>query len=193
MPLRVYSLRFSVTYLYVSHLITTLNVTGRAPALPGSEDCPTRIDCFTRAPACQLLHFSSLIIMQLGALLKLKLRRVLRRGKPKGKVSPIQNAPQINAEEVDAIGRAVGGPQPALHLPNGDNLGLSRLLDLPVELLLQILEILWEPGPFYSSEHPYSLASLRLLVHSLPYSHPYTHLTTQDMQRFVQPRHSSNL
>jgi hypothetical protein len=95
--------------------------------------------------------------MQLGVRLKLKIRRIvhkLRRRKFTGKDIPIQNALHINAEGVDTV-----------HLPNSNDLRPCRLLDLPVELLLHILELLWEPGPFYSSQHPYSLASLRLLVH----------------------------
>jgi hypothetical protein len=52
----------------------------------------------------------------------------------------------MNAGEVDAIEQAVEDPQPALHLPDSEGLGPCRLLDLPVELLLQILELLWEPA-----------------------------------------------
>ena len=106
--------------------------------------------------------------MPLGVRLKLNLRRVvqkLRRRKLPGKDISKQNALQIKAGEGDAVGQAVEGLQPVLQLPNSEELGPCRLLALPVELVLQILELLWEPSPFPSSEHPYSLPSLRLLVH----------------------------
>lgn len=106
--------------------------------------------------------------MPLGVRLKLNIRRIvqkLRRRKLPGKDISIQNALQIKAGGGDAIGRAVEGLQPALHLPNSEDLGPCRLLALPVELILQILELLWEPAPFSSSEQPFSLSSLRLLVH----------------------------
>ena len=106
--------------------------------------------------------------MPLGVRLKLIIRRVvqkLRRRKLAGKGTSIQNALQIKAGDGDAIGRAVEGPQTALQPPNTEDLEPCRLLALPVELLLQILELLWEPGPLNSSQHPYSLPSLRLLVH----------------------------
>ena len=106
--------------------------------------------------------------MPLGVRLKLNIRRVvqkLRRRKLSGKGISIQNALQIKAGEGDAIGQAVEGLQPSLQFPNSEDLGLCRLLALPVELILQILEHLSEPAPFPSSEHQYSLPSLRLLVH----------------------------
>jgi hypothetical protein len=133
--------------------------------------------------------------MTLRVRLKLKIRRVvqkLRRRKLTGKDTSTQNALQMNAGEVDAIEHAVEDPQPALHLPDSEGLGPCRLLDLPVELLLQILEHLWEPSPFYSSEPPHPLPSLRLLVHhhSILISHSPSN---QDMQRIVPPRHSPYL
>ncbi len=106
--------------------------------------------------------------MPLGVRLKLKIRRVvqkLRRRKPTGKDISIQNALQIKAGDGHAIGQAIEGPQTALQLPNSEDLEPCRLLALPVELLLQILELLWEQGSFYLSERPYSLLPLRLLVH----------------------------
>jgi len=106
--------------------------------------------------------------MALRVRLKLKLQRVvqkLRRRKLTERDASIQNTLQMNAGEVDVIEQAVDDPQPALHLPNNEGLGPCRLLDLPVELLLHILELLWEPAPFCSSEPPHPLPSLRLLVH----------------------------
>lgn len=106
--------------------------------------------------------------MPLGVRLKLIIRRVvqkLRRKKLRGKDISVKNALQIKAGDGDAIGQAVERLQTALQLPNTEDLEPCRLLALPVELLLQILELLWEPTPLNSNEHPYSLPSLRLLVH----------------------------
>jgi len=133
--------------------------------------------------------------MALRVRLRLKIHRVvqkLRRRKQTDKKTSIQDALQTNTGDLDATGQAVEDPQPALRLPNSENLGPCRLLDLPVELLLQILEVLWVPGPFYSSEYPNSLSSLRLLVH-----HPSILIlyspSNQVMQRTVPPRHSAYL
>lgn len=129
--------------------------------------------------------------MALRVRLKLKLHHVvqkLRRRKPEGSGTSTQNALQRNAA---AIEQAVDDPQPAFPLPSSEDLGPCRLLGLPVELLLQILELLSEPAPFCSSKPPYPLPSLRLLVHDsifVLYS-PYT----QDMQGIVPPCHSSYL
>src|SRR5258708_3965973 len=100
--------------------------------------------------------------------IRLRLKRLvqkLRRRKGTGKEPSIQNAFQINAGGVAAIGQVFVEPQHALHLSNEEGFGSCRLLDLPVELLLQILELLWESASFRSRKEQYSLPSLRLLVH----------------------------
>ena len=133
--------------------------------------------------------------MALRVRIKLEAHRVvqkLRRRKPTGRDTAIQNALEVNAGKVDTVPRAVEDPQSALHLSNSEDHGPFRLLDLPVELLLQILELLCKPVPIHWNERPYSLPPLRLLVH-----YRFTFLvyspSTQDMQRIVPPRHSSRL
>jgi hypothetical protein len=126
--------------------------------------------------------------MALRTRLKLKLHCIiqkLRRRKPKHKDTSIQNALQAHAG-VDVAGQAVGD----LQLANSKGLGPCRLLDLPVELLLQILELLLEPTPSHSSEQPYWLPSLRLLVHYRPVSILSTHLasrTCKELCHLVTP------
>ena len=134
--------------------------------------------------------------MTLRVRIKLKLHRVvqkLRRRKLMDRDTSIQNALEVNAGKVDTVPQAAEDPQPALHLSDdSEGHGPCRLLDLPVELLLHLLELLWEPVPFHSSEHPYSLPSLRLLVYYRFIFVVYSP-STQDMQRIVPPRHSSRL